>query len=110
MNVKQTKEFFKENNIVALKADKGNELRVDEMIGFMQELGNPEGAIPFYAIYGPGLDKPITADALITRDWVYESLKKAKGESATNSEDSASMPKADVKTSNLDARLSPGKG
>ena len=72
MNVKQTKEFFKENNIVALKADKGNELRVDEMIGFMQELGNPEGAIPFYAIYGPGLDKPITADALITRDWVYE--------------------------------------
>ena len=109
MNVKQTKEFFKENNIVALKADKGNVLRVDEMIGFMQELGNPEGAIPFYAIYGPGLDKPITADALITRDWVYESLKKAKGD-ASSSEGSASLPDVDVKTSNLDLQMLPGKG
>ncbi len=80
MNVKETKEFFKENNIVALKADKGNEARADEMIAFMQELGNPEGAIPFYAIYGPGLDEPITADALITKGWVYESLEKAKND------------------------------
>lgn len=81
MNVKKTKEFFKERNIVALKADKGNEDRVDEMLDFMNKLGNTEGAIPFYAIYGPGLDKPITAAGAITPDWVYESLEKAKGNS-----------------------------
>ena len=65
MNVKETKEFFKDHNVVALKADKGNKDRVDEMLEFMKQLGNPEGAIPFYAVFGPGLDKPITADALI---------------------------------------------
>lgn len=81
MNVKQTKEFFEEHNVVALRAYKGDEDRVDEMISVMQELGNTEGAIPFYAIYGPGLDTPITADALITSGWVYESLEKAKGNS-----------------------------
>ena len=89
MNVKKTKEFFKEHNVVALKADKGNEDRVDEMLDFMEEIGNPEGAIPFYAIFGPGLEKPITADALITKNWVYESLEKAKGSAATANADSA---------------------
>ena len=84
MNVKETNEFFEKHNIVALKADKGNDHRVDEMLALMKELGNPEGAIPFYAIYGPELDKPITADALITKGWVYESLEKAKGDSAEN--------------------------
>ena len=79
MNVLETKEFFEENNIVALKADKGNADRVDEMTAFMRDLGNPEAAIPFYAVYGPGLEEPITSEALITKGWIYESLKKAKG-------------------------------
>ena len=82
MNVKKTNEFFKKHNIVALKADKGNDKRIDEMLTLMKELGNSKGAIPFYAIYGPGLDKPITADAVITSGWVYESLEKAKGSSS----------------------------
>ena len=102
MNVKETNEFFEKHNIVALRADKGNDQRVDEMLALMKELGNPEGAIPFYAIYGPELDKPITADALITKGWVYESLEKAKGgsdesdttTSAEVSETPASLPYA----------------
>lgn len=97
MNVKQTKEFFEENNIVAVKADKGNENQIDEIEALLIELGNPKAAIPFYAIYGPGLDKPITADALITQNWVYESLKKAKGESAS-ADKSASLPAGDVES------------
>lgn len=99
MNVKETKEFFKDHNVVALKADKGNKDRVDEMLKFMKQLGNPEGAIPFYAVFGPGLDKPITADALITKSWIYESLEKAKG----SSDSSAAASNAEV--SNFHASL-----
>ena len=102
MNVKTTNEFFEEHNIVALKADKGNENRVDEMLALMKKLGNSKGAIPFYAIYGPGLNKPITAAGPITTGWVYESLEKAKSDSAKSStttstevsETAASLPHA----------------
>lgn len=93
MNVKETNEFFKKHNIVALKADKGNENRVDEMLDFMKEIGNTEGAIPFYAIYGPGLDKPITADALITSGWVHQSLEQAKGSSSENTTSTSEQTK-----------------
>ena len=99
MNVKETNVFFKEHNIVALKADKGNKNQLNEMLPLMKELGNSKGAIPFYAIYGPGLDQPITADALITRDWVYESLEKAKSdseESATTSSEEVSETPANL--------------
>jgi len=47
----------------------------------MKELGNSKGAIPFYAIYGPGLEQPITAAGPISSGWVYESLEKAKDSS-----------------------------
>lgn len=87
MNVQQTKEFFEENNIVAVQADKGNENQIDEIEQLLVELGNTEAAIPFYAIYGPGIEKPITADAVITRGWVYESLEKAKGENKSAGKD-----------------------
>jgi len=32
LNVKETNKFFKEHNIVAIKADKGSKNRVDEML------------------------------------------------------------------------------
>ena len=99
MNVKETNKFFKEHNIVAIKADKGSKNRVDEMLALMAELGNSKGAIPFYAIYGPGLDKPITASGPITTGWVYESLEKAKGdsdESATTMSDEGSETQANL--------------
>ena len=91
MNVKKTNAFFKEHEIVALKADKGNESRINEMLALMKELGNSKEAIPFYAIFGPGLDEPLTASGPITSGWVYESLEKAKANSSeettiTNSE------------------------
>ena len=49
------------------------------------ELGNSQKAIPFYAIYAPGLDKPITFSGLITSSGVIKELSQftqARSESA----------------------------
>ncbi|MEE2826637.1 MAG: hypothetical protein VYE64_08420 [Planctomycetota bacterium] len=57
----------------------------------MVELGNSQKAIPFYAIYAPGLDKPITFSGLITSSGVIKELSQftqARSESA-----SATSPK-----------------
>lgn len=42
--------------MVALKADKNKSPEVNELL---KELGNSATAIPYYAIFSPGLDKPI---------------------------------------------------
>ncbi|MCH2182679.1 MAG: hypothetical protein MK108_11800 [Mariniblastus sp.] len=39
-------------------------------------LGNSQKAIPFYAIYAPGLDKPITFSGLITSSGVIRELSQ----------------------------------
>ena len=79
MNIKKTKKFFDANEIVALKADKS---KSNDVIEQLIELGNTETAIPYYAIYAPGLDKPITKGGPILSGWVIDSLEEAMGESA----------------------------
>ena len=50
-NTKTTKSYFKDNRIVALKADRDRDPAVDQLL---IELGNSAKAIPYYAIYQPG--------------------------------------------------------
>ncbi len=79
LNIKQTKRFFDKHNIVALKANKAES---EEVLEQLVELGNPEQAIPFYAIYAPGMDQPITTGGPILPSWVIDSLKTAIGHRA----------------------------
>ena len=61
MNIKSTKQFFTANKVVALKADKD---RMPEVTPLLKQSGNPAGALPYYAVYGPGLDGPIAFEGL----------------------------------------------
>lgn len=80
MNTKPNKQFFEENNIAALRADKGKiPAEVEEILS---ELGNPTQAIPYYAIYGPSISKPITFAGPITRDQVLNAIDKVRSKSA----------------------------
>ena len=73
MNVRSTHNFFAKHNIVALKADKSKSPEVEEQL---VELGNSQKAIPFYAIYAPGLKEPVTFSGLITSGGVIAELEK----------------------------------
>ena len=79
MNIKQTKKFFEKHKIVALKANKAES---DEVVQQLVELGNSQEAIPFYAIYAPGMDQPITTGGPILPGWVIDSLEQAIGSSS----------------------------
>ncbi len=73
MNVRRTHDFFAKNDIVALKADKAKSPEVEQQL---VELGNSQKAIPFYAIYAPGLDEPITFSGIITSGGVIKELEQ----------------------------------
>lgn len=73
MNVRRTHDFFAKNDIVALKADKAKSPEVEQQL---VELGNSQKAIPFYAIYAPGLDEPITFSGIITSGGVIKELRQ----------------------------------
>jgi len=78
LNIRSTKRFFEENNIVALKADKNVSPEVNELL---KELGNSSTAIPYYAVYSPGLKEPIHFGGnFLTGGAVQEVLQKALGE------------------------------
>lgn len=75
MNIRSTKRFFEDNNIVALKADKNVSPEVN---GLLKELGNSSTAIPYYAVYSPGLKEPIHFGGnFLTGGAVQEVLQKA---------------------------------
>lgn len=76
--------MFDENEVVALKADKG--LIPDAVQEILTELGNPSQAIPFYAIYGPALPEPVTLAGPITPGQVLDAIAQAKGEKAESSQ------------------------
>lgn len=78
MNTKSNKAFFEANEVVALRADKGK--IPEEVKDILTELGNPKELIPYYAIYGPGLHKPITLEGPITHGQVSSAIEKAKGD------------------------------
>ncbi|MEZ6094527.1 MAG: protein-disulfide reductase DsbD family protein [Pirellulaceae bacterium] len=56
-NRKKTKQFFEENNIVALKADNTEESK--EINRFLDQFGNTAHGLPYYAVYHPEKDEPL---------------------------------------------------
>ena len=78
MNTKSNKELFEDHEVIALKADKGK--IPDAVAEILIELGNPSQAIPYYAIYGPGISDPITLDGPITFAQVTDAIEKARGQ------------------------------
>lgn len=77
MNVKKTYKFFRDHDVVALKANKAKSAEVGEKL---IELGNSQQAIPFYAVYAPGLDQPVTfAPGIMSADHVIDQIEKAIG-------------------------------
>ena len=55
-NTKTTKDFFEQNNIVALKADTDKDPSTKSLLS---EFGNSAEGLPYYAIYIPGETEPI---------------------------------------------------
>lgn len=75
MNVRSTKKFFEDNGVVALLADKDT---MPEVNPLLKDLGNSLAAIPYYAIYAPGLDKPIHFGGnVLTPGKVRDEVQKA---------------------------------
>jgi hypothetical protein len=75
LNVRSTKKFFEENGVVALLADKDT---MPEVNPLLKDLGNSLAAIPYYAIYAPGLDQPIHFGGnVLTPGKVREEVQKA---------------------------------
>ncbi len=75
MNIRSTKQFFESNGVVALKADKNESPEVNALL---KELGNTATAIPYYAIYAPGLDEPIHFGGnILTASQVKSEVQKA---------------------------------
>ena len=84
LNTKSNKQFFDDNEVVPLKADKGKIPEAVEEI--LTELGNPSQAIPYYAIYGPALNEPVRLSGPITPGQVVDAIAKAKGEIEDNAQ------------------------
>ena len=73
MNTRTTRKFVDDNKVKTVKADKtGDSPDVDQLL---VELGNKAKSIPFYAVYLPGRDKPITLDGPITGGQITDALK-----------------------------------
>ena len=90
LNTRKNKEFFESMEVVPLKADKG--VIPDAVEEILTELGNPRTAIPFYAVYGPGLAEPITMDdALITHSMVQNAVKQVAGDQPGSEEVAAAQ-------------------
>jgi hypothetical protein len=76
LNIRSTRTFFAKNNVVALKADKDKMPEVDPLL---RRLGNKAQAIPFYAVYGPGLEEPIAFGGnLLTASQVRTVVQQAQ--------------------------------
>jgi len=80
LNIRKTKQFFEENGVVSLKADKDKMPGVNELL---KELGNTATAIPYYAIFSPGWEKPKHFGGTVlthttVKDVVEEALEAAK--------------------------------
>ena len=76
MNIEKTHNYFQENGIIAIRADKGIEKTADQVDQLLVDLGNPTRAIPFYALYPPGGGEPVVLDGLIQSDQVIRIFKE----------------------------------
>ncbi len=84
MNIKNTKKLFEEHGVVALKADKDKNPGVDDLL---RKLGNSATAIPYYAIYSPGWDKPVHFGGTVltggrVKEIIDEAIKAAEQQAA----------------------------
>lgn len=104
MNVRRTHDFFATNDIVALKADKAKSPEVEQQL---VELGNSQKAIPFYAIYAPGLDEPITFSGIITSGGVINELKQFTQDKASLTTRQPPVVTATAASTNEPSRASP---
>lgn len=79
MNVKATKEFFEANNIVAMRAYKSE--YNPQVERELERLGNTLRAIPYYAVYSPGMETPITFtndnSVAMTPERIKQEIQKA---------------------------------
>ncbi len=90
MNIYSTKTFFEENNVVALKADKDKMRGVNELL---KELGNTSTAIPYYAVFAPGMSRPIHFGGnVLTAGQVREVVQQAL-DAATESSANRQVPR-----------------
>lgn len=69
-----------------MKADKD---RMPEVTPLLKKLGNPTGAIPFYAVFGPGMEGPISFGGTVlttgkVREVVQQALNAAPKPGASN--------------------------
>ena len=88
MNIKNTKKLFEEHDVVALKADKDKNPGVDDLL---RKLGNSATAIPYYAIYSPGWDKPVHFGGTVltggrVKEIIDEAIKAAEQKAAAELE------------------------
>ncbi|MBC8873062.1 MAG: hypothetical protein H8E44_26820 [Planctomycetes bacterium] len=75
MNTSKTMTLVRGNKVVTLKADKtGDAPEADQLL---VELGNKAKAIPFYAVYPAGVERPIVLQGLVTQQQVLDALKRA---------------------------------
>ncbi len=66
------KQFFKQHNVAALKCDKGK--TPDVFKSELAALGYGD-APPVYAIYGPGVEAPITFSGPITTGGIMKAIE-----------------------------------
>jgi len=105
LNIRSTKKFFEENNVVALKADKNVSPEVNELL---KELGNSSTAIPYYAIYSPGMKEPIHFGGnFLTGGTVRDVLQQAldANEATANASSPPAATETDAKAANSRTEL-----
>ena len=69
-------------------AVKANKSKSQEIADKLIELGNSQQAIPFYAVYAPGLERPLTfAPGLLTpsmvQDYILQAMQGAEKSDTT---------------------------
>lgn len=100
MNVKPTHNYFEENGIIAIRADKGVSQTSNQIDDLLEELGNRTRAIPFYAFYPPGGGEPQVLDGLITSQTVIDTFDKlVKSNPETEAETTVSEAEENQSTS-----------
>lgn len=75
LNTRITKQYFQDNNIVALKAKRDKNPEVDP---FLEKIGNVGKGIPYYAVFKPGFEEPWQFDGLfITSSQMIKQIEPA---------------------------------
>lgn len=81
-NVKNTKQYFEENKIVALRADKGDLQLKKQIEDLFEKLGHTTKTIPYCAFFPPARSEaePVGYSGLITSNGVIDQFKEILSE------------------------------